>query len=289
MDFSALPKIIGLAGKKGCGKSTLASHLRWYLDGAVEYSFALPLKRAIREVFGFDDKQLGLSPDPDNTKESRDEFWGETPRKIMQVVGTELFRDKLAELFPDNERFGKGNIWISAFEKWLQGNTKHEHVIVSDVRFPNEAEAIRKLGGEIWLIERPSLSAQTDSHSSEQIQFSPDRVIVNDATSVDDFVKSFFPFHKTTVVTQSDHEFKGATATFTYLNGTVMASMITPTAPHWSGICFRDSSILVHKKGEVGSVRVCNMTQAEKRKLMSEVIPNATVTVQEYKDVHITL
>lgn len=262
MDFSALPKIIGLAGKKGCGKSTLASHLRWYLDGAVEYSFALPLKRAIREVFGFDDKQLGLSPDPDNSKESRDEFWGETPRKIMQVVGTELFRDKLAELFPDNERFGKGNVWISAFEKWLKGNTKHEHVIVSDVRFPNEAEAIRKLGGEIWLIERPSLSAQTDSHSSEQIQFSPDRVIINDADTVDGFVKSVIPFHNLKVIRDIDSDSGYQTIEFHYACGHVKAKPIKSD--------IHDIAIYFDIGGEYAAVKRCQ--QRVKRQLMTEDI-----------------
>lgn len=183
----SFPKLIGLAGKKGVGKSTLASALVCNLDGE-EYSFALPLKRAVREIFHFTDAQLGFVSYGCKDKEEKDSFWNVSPRQIMQVVGTELFRDKLAELFPDNDRFSNGHIWISAFERWYN-ERKDNTVIVSDVRFANEASAIRAMGGEVWLIERPSVKS-TDSHASEKIDFPVDRVIVNDFSTAKEFVSS---------------------------------------------------------------------------------------------------
>jgi hypothetical protein len=48
---------------------------------------------------------------------------------------------------------------------------------VSDVRFADEAELVRELGGEVWLIERPG--CQANGHASEALAFAADRIIDN--------------------------------------------------------------------------------------------------------------
>jgi hypothetical protein len=55
-------------------------------------------------------------------------------------------------------------------------------VVVDDVRFPNEAELIRRLGGEVWCVERPAV-LRTTTHASEGSldDFVFDRRIVNDS------------------------------------------------------------------------------------------------------------
>jgi hypothetical protein len=53
-------------------------------------------------------------------------------------------------------------------------------VVIDDVRFPNEAEMIRNLGGELWLVDRPGVAYDGD-HASEGAlaDVLPDAVINN--------------------------------------------------------------------------------------------------------------
>jgi len=53
-------------------------------------------------------------------------------------------------------------------------------VVIDDVRFPNEAEMIRRLGGELWLVDRPNVVYEGD-HASEGAlaDVVPDAVINN--------------------------------------------------------------------------------------------------------------
>ena len=67
---------------------------------------------------------------------------------------------------------------IAEFEakNWLRS----VDVTFDDVRFPNEAEMIRRLGGELWLVDRPGVVYE-GSHASEGalIDVLPDSVINN--------------------------------------------------------------------------------------------------------------
>lgn len=60
-------------------------------------------------------------------------------------------------------------------------------VVITDVRFPNEAAMVRQLGGQIWQVVRPGHEPPRTGHASETTgdEFAPDRVLVNDG-SLDD-------------------------------------------------------------------------------------------------------
>jgi hypothetical protein len=67
-----------------------------------------------------------------------------------------------------------------------------DRVVISDVRFPNEAEAIKKLGGSVWRINRRNHSAangHTSEHALDNYMFN--HVIYNDGT-VDDLTDEVF-------------------------------------------------------------------------------------------------
>jgi uncharacterized HAD superfamily protein len=71
---------------------------------------------------------------------------GLTPRKVLQWIGTDVMRKSFHD-----------DIWIKSLKKKItillaQGIS----VIVTDCRFPNEAEAIRRLGGKVILVSRKS-------------------------------------------------------------------------------------------------------------------------------------
>lgn len=77
-----------------------------------------------------------------------------TNREFLQYFGTEVGRsiDK--------------NLWIKAL-MYSYGRDKESHWIIPDVRFPNEADAIRNVGGVLWKIEREGSGA--GNHISEKL------------------------------------------------------------------------------------------------------------------------
>ncbi len=76
-----------------------------------------------------------------------------TYRKLLQFVGTDLFRDKLHP-----------NVWVNSL---MCDYMKLSDWIITDVRFPNEVQAIKDRGGLIIKVEKASYSSFIDSHESE--------------------------------------------------------------------------------------------------------------------------
>lgn len=149
-------RIIGITGKIGCGKSTLAKTLTKH--GYVEYSIAEPLKR-IGILFGFTQEQLYGTQ---TQKLEIHPVWGISGREFMQKVGTELFRDQLRLVLP-NMRIER-TVWIDIFKQKYQ--KAPQNYVISDVRFQDEANLIKELGGIIVRVVRDDL-IESIAHSSE--------------------------------------------------------------------------------------------------------------------------
>lgn len=77
-----------------------------------------------------------------------------TNREFLQYFGTEVGRNIDKDL------------WIKAL-MYSYGRDKESHWIIPDVRFPNEADAIRNAGGVLWKIERDGSGA--GNHISEKL------------------------------------------------------------------------------------------------------------------------
>lgn len=146
-------KLIGLAGKAGAGKDTVADYL-WEKEGAIKIAFADALRAAGTSIFGLDPQNF-LDRD---LKEEEVEYWGMTPRRMLQLLGTEATKP----VFGDN-------IWLKRWFLSYSAVRDTDHVVVPDVRFDVEADAIRNLGGTIIHIVRPGagLPGTTGEHSSE--------------------------------------------------------------------------------------------------------------------------
>ncbi len=145
--------IIGLTGKKGCGKSSAAISMRDY-HGYTIASFAEPLKRTM-EAFGVPRENMET---PGLKEEKLPEFGNHSARKIMQLFGTEFARNLISE-----------NIWINKMrahiKNLLEGGS--ENIVIDDVRFNNEADSITQLGGVIFEVVRPDVF-HGDDHLSER-------------------------------------------------------------------------------------------------------------------------
>lgn len=146
--------IIGLCGVKGSGKTTAAEYLGMS-QLLHRVAFADPIKAALKVKFGLTDAQLY-----GDQKEIVDPLLGVTPRVAMQREGTEFGRDTYG-----------GDIWIRVLKKRIDRRIlAHPDITrgfaIEDVRFRNEADAIRSWGGIVIGLRR-GLDDATDPHPSE--------------------------------------------------------------------------------------------------------------------------
>ncbi|MCH9715580.1 MAG: AAA family ATPase [Gammaproteobacteria bacterium] len=155
------PVIIGLCGAAGSGKSEVAKYLCEH-HGFEELAFATPLKKACSALFDID---LSRFNDQEQ-KQVMDPRWKVTPRMIMQSVGT-MIRDHMAQAIPHLNLSEDRRFFTHLFETYMEDVDDNSKFVISDVRFADEANAILKLGGEIYCIENPQIESR-DSHESEQ-------------------------------------------------------------------------------------------------------------------------
>lgn len=162
--------LIGLVGRKHSGKDTFADYLVNHY-GFTKQAFAGPVKEICRVMFLLTPEQL---EDPQQ-KETVDKRWGLSPRQMMQKVGTDMVRQVWDE-----------NFWLKNMDLRLCDGD----VVISDVRFPNEAQYIRDRGGV--LVRIVCSKETTDTHTSETSQESiqEDVSIVNEKDGLDVFYET---------------------------------------------------------------------------------------------------
>lgn len=141
-------KIIGVTGRIGSGKDTIAEYL---IDnhGFKKFSFASSLKDFVSVVFGWPRDMLeGNTKDSREWREQIDTWWAKrldmphlTPRWVMQHLGTEILRNHFHQ-----------DIWMASLEKRLI--SYDGDVVITDCRFFNELSLIRQLDGTLVRVER---------------------------------------------------------------------------------------------------------------------------------------
>lgn len=139
--------IIAFTGKRGSGKDTAAEALK-SLD-YVHINFADPLRRITHTAYGVTYEEMS---DPILKEMVLDRYPYKSPRELLTIIGTELFRDYIDDT------------WVQAFEREAR---KHSHVVLSDLRFLNEEIALRKLNATLVRVSRPSLVRPDDDAVSK--------------------------------------------------------------------------------------------------------------------------
>lgn len=145
-------QLIGLHGRAHSGKDTVAVILR-ERHGFARTAFAQPIKDALCILF----QSFGLTrahfEDP-QLKEADLPGMCRSPRYLMQTLGTEWGRHLVGE-----------DLWIAHLER----RTKYygSRIVVTDVRYEDEAQWIRAQGGRVWHITRRDIAA-VRAHSSEE-------------------------------------------------------------------------------------------------------------------------
>lgn len=174
--------LIGLySPAAGSGKTTLALGLRGH--GYVRARFADPLKAMLAALLihqGIRPDDVTRMVDGDLKECPHHALAGRTPRHAMRHLGTAWGRDCM---HPD--------IWVNAaMMAAAERIDAGRRVVFDDMRFPNEAQAIKRSGGMLIRITRVGVAPQAGEHASEGgLEAWPfDLEIINDACDPRAFV-----------------------------------------------------------------------------------------------------
>lgn len=191
--------IIAFAGRKRSGKTCLCKMLQQE-ENAVIITIANYLKYLCCELMSIsyeeliEEKDNGYTFDvvPDerwfkiiskrtdiSTENIKNELQGRhitSIRELLQVIGTDVIRKY-------NE-----NWHVQKMIEEIESYSEDKLIVIDDVRFPNEKEAILNRSGEVFFIVRPNVS-EVSNHASETSlkwqDFDYRHVIINDNITED--------------------------------------------------------------------------------------------------------
>jgi hypothetical protein len=172
--------LIGLCGKKSSGKTEVAKILKNVIQISLEFNnyefqeiaFADKLKEVASDLY---DIPLDFFNHPKG-KDATNDKWGISPRVIMQKLGTEVSRT----IHPMTWIYHVESRVIEYF-----GSEMYKKLIlcVSDIRFLNEAQMVKRYNGSIWKINRPMLCKKDDHQSETELDLiDPEYIINNNGT-----------------------------------------------------------------------------------------------------------
>lgn len=194
--------IIGLTGPAGSGKDTVARFL-CETQGFVQVAFADAMRDGLKAMFGLTDRDL-----LDRARKELVIPWmGVSPRKLMQELGmwarNTIDRDVWVTITAGR---------VDTIVRAAPASLHISGIVVSDVRFANEAGWLRETGAQLWHIHRTTraytgLASNARLHCSEAgIEWKTgDRCIHNDG-SIDDLYEhlgEIFTLEETSCQTQT--------------------------------------------------------------------------------------
>ena len=158
--------IIGLSGYAQTGKDTVADILALQ-HGFKRVAFADKIRECLYTLNPLVEEggTYRLKEWVDNMGWENAKRFPEV-RRLLQTFGAEVGRNLIDP-----------NLWV---EMTMSGLNRDENIVITDVRFPNEYEAIKWAYGEIWRIERPGVEPINGHYSETALdgwQF--DRIIEN--------------------------------------------------------------------------------------------------------------
>lgn len=165
-------RFLGITGLAGSGKDTVAELIKEnYTGNTMLYALADPLKQACATAFGIpvDDFYDEIK------KEEIEPFWGLTRRDILQRFGTKAMRNTFGNDF-----------WIKRAQNFVEHAEKQDIdlLVVTDIRFNNEAEWLINMGGILVEVIRDALELEEKHlHCSELgVDSEIEWTVVNDDT-----------------------------------------------------------------------------------------------------------
>lgn len=199
-----MAKIFGMIGEKQSGKNSLCNFFKEMLPdySVVEFAFARALKDLAMDIFQIPFKSV-YGTDAD--KNYPISTWGKyfstiiqnkygkandtllSGREFLQILGTDIIREKNNAGLSDgwmqclnmwmgsklgslttNPNYDFKNLWTDILVSDVNDASPNFDIItISDVRFLNEVNVIKKMGGKIIRLHRDSGSKNSIPHQSE--------------------------------------------------------------------------------------------------------------------------
>lgn len=175
--------ILGIVGRARVGKDTFAEMLaeEFYQLSKQRFilmAYATELKKKVQRDFNLSYEQLWGNdkeiPDQRYTKPKKGPddtlvYW--TAREILQEYG-QFYRTI------------DGNFWVKHLFQTIT-EKEYDNVIVTDVRHPNEADPIKKLGGLVMKVSsirssKPSIHGENHISETAMDDYRCDMLILND-------------------------------------------------------------------------------------------------------------
>jgi hypothetical protein len=166
--------LIGLSGYAQSGKDTVGAALVKN-HGFTRYAFADALKECVyrlnpvvgdTDVDPFSRLQDFVDHDGWEVAKKNPEV-----RRLLQVMGTEAGRQVLGE-----------NIWVDA----VLNKVGDDNVVITDCRFPNEAQGVKDHGGFVVRVVRDGVVAVNDHPSETSLDDWPFDLVIYNSGTLDD-------------------------------------------------------------------------------------------------------
>lgn len=150
-------KLIGFVGKKQSGKSTACNYIESKPLRVTRLNFKDALVSELEKNFP------DLIQSIVSTLEKH--YWEGKPWTFKRLVAEKppLFRTLMQNYGTEVRRSDHDDYWVV---QWIRAARHHDFVIVDDVRFLNEAKAVKDMGGILVRINREGL-VSADTHKSE--------------------------------------------------------------------------------------------------------------------------
>lgn len=165
-------QIIAITGYAGHGKDTVGAILKKQY-GFFTVAFADPIRTMLGSLYDEIGVDRNVMHDRD-LKEAPIPGLGVSYRHMAQTLGTEWAREHLSP-----------NFWVDVLKARLVHlrNRKVYRVAITDLRFHNEAAAVRDIGGVIWRVQRQGVKALKPHASEIQIGgIKPHAIVPNNGT-----------------------------------------------------------------------------------------------------------
>lgn len=202
-------RIIAFAGRKRSGKGMLAQGIKNNFKNVVILSFADNLKLLCAELLNTSSDKLNKMKDNGTTFSEkvddrwvsiisettgindeiiRDELGGytfKTVREMLQVLGTNLIRRHAI------------NWHVNKMIERINEIGEDKIIVIDDVRFNNEKDALEKIGADVFIVIRPKCFDVSNHPSETELsydKFAYDKVIINDLPK-DEMIKLFNTYY----------------------------------------------------------------------------------------------
>lgn len=180
--------ILAITGKAGAGKDTIGDYLCKKYN-YTKINLADPIKRIVKDVFVLSDETVY---DRIKREEPLEQWNGWTVRKLLQFIGTELFRNNI-----DPET------WVKSL--WYRIKDTDKNWVICDTRFPNELKFFKDNAKENFKSIKVVRNGCTGDvgikgHASEAYDLDTDITIENNGTLEDLYttMDNYFNYEKYT-------------------------------------------------------------------------------------------